>query len=91
MLSPIQCTLLTYGWPCTVLQLSSAISVRINCLRHFAIQAVCIIIPLYREVAMAIVKGSKWAAAMRNVTQEQWGGETTPLRKLIRKMPGESR
>lgn len=38
---------------------------------------------------MAIVKGSKWAAAMRNVTQERWGVETTPLRKLIKKMPGK--
>ena len=38
---------------------------------------------------MAIVKGHKWAAAMRNVTQSRLGGETTPLRKLIRKMPGK--
>lgn len=37
---------------------------------------------------MMIVKSPKWKAALRNVTESPWGGKTTPLRKLIRKMPG---
>ena len=41
-----------------------------------------------RDVAMVIVKSPKWASALRNVTKDQWEGHTTPLRKLIRKMPG---
>ncbi len=39
---------------------------------------------------MAIIRSSKWQWALRNVTPAHAGkGETTPLRKLIHKMPGE--
>ena len=37
---------------------------------------------------MAIVKSTQWTKALRNCTEAAWGGVTTPLRKLIRKMPG---
>jgi len=40
-----------------------------------------------REVASAIVKDKNWLDAMRNKTLEQ-GIVTTPMRKLILKMPG---
>lgn len=41
---------------------------------------------------MAIVKSPRWHQALRNVTiSTMTGQETTPLRKLIRKMPGEDR
>ncbi len=42
-----------------------------------------------RQVAMLIIKSPKWRQALRNVTPSSFvEGETTPLRKLIRKMPG---
>ena len=40
-----------------------------------------------RAVALAIIKGPRWERALRNTTDAAWGGTTTPLRKLIRKMP----
>ncbi len=42
----------------------------------------------YSEIALAIVKSSQWAHALRNTTDSPFGGTTTPLRKLIRRMPG---
>lgn len=42
----------------------------------------------FRDIAMAIIKCPQWAKALRNCTEAAWGGTTTPLRKLIRKMPG---
>ena len=59
---------------------------------------------LFRDVAMAIVTGNQWMSALRNVTYfNQVGTEddattptkggmgatfTTPMRRIIRKMPG---
>ena len=59
---------------------------------------------LFRDVAMAIVTGNQWMSALRNVTYfNQSGTEdditapskggrgatfTTPMRRIIRKMPG---
>ncbi|CAI8048714.1 Transient receptor potential cation channel subfamily A member 1 homolog [Geodia barretti] len=41
----------------------------------------------HEAVALAIIKGPRWERALRNTTDAAWGGSTTPLRKLIRKMP----
>lgn len=43
-----------------------------------------------RDVAMAIVNGSNWEEALRNVTETQKGEKTTPFRKLIQKMPSKT-
>ena len=59
---------------------------------------------LFRDVAMAIVTGNQWMSALRNVTYfNQFETEdnataptkggmgatfTTPMRRIIRKMPG---
>ena len=40
-----------------------------------------------RAVALAIIHCPRWEDALRNTTDAAWGGKTTPLRKLIRKMP----
>jgi len=48
----------------------------------------CNCTPTFRDIAMAIIKCPQWAKALRNCTEAAWGGTTTPLRKLIRKMPG---
>lgn len=44
---------------------------------------------MHRAVAMTIIKSDKWDAALKNVTSAKKGEQTTPLRKLIRKMPSE--
>ena len=41
----------------------------------------------YRNIAMAIVKSTKWKEALRH-TNEIQEETTTPLRRLIKKMPG---
>lgn len=43
---------------------------------------------MYRPVAMEIVKSNQWEKALRNVTETPDGGYTTPMRRLISKMPG---
>ena len=61
----------------------------------------------FRDVAMAIVKSNQWMSALRNVTyfdqstnmnNGAGGGGgmggltfTTPMRRIIRKMPGKKR
>ena len=42
---------------------------------------------LLRAVALALINSPRWESALRNTTEAAWGGITTPLRKLIRKMP----
>ena len=43
----------------------------------------------HRDVAMAIIRSAQWKNALRNTTKDvALDVETTPLRKLIRKMPG---
>ena len=43
---------------------------------------------LLREAALRIINDDNWMAAMRNKTWEQ-NHVTTPLRKLITKLPGK--
>ena len=43
---------------------------------------------LLREAALRIINDDNWMAAMRNKTWEQ-NHVTTPLRKLIIKLPGK--
>ena len=43
-----------------------------------------------RDVANAILNSDKWKEALRNDTSNMKDGtRNTPMRKLIRKMPGE--
>ena len=45
----------------------------------------------YSEAALAILNDSNWEEAMRNETPDiGTGSRTTPMRKLIKKMPGMS-
>lgn len=47
---------------------------------------------LHREVALVVINSNKWEEAMRNETPDLATGlRTTPMRKLIKKMPGEYR
>lgn len=41
-----------------------------------------------RNIAMAIIKSDQWESALRN-TSTSHDQSTTPLRKLIRRMPGK--
>ena len=47
---------------------------------------------LYSDVAMAILKHDKWRDGMRHTylldSGVEEGQQTTPMRELIRKMPG---
>ena len=45
----------------------------------------------YSDVAMAIVKHDKWRSAMRHTHRldRRMNQQTTPMRELIKKMPGQ--
>lgn len=43
----------------------------------------------FRDIALAIIQSKEWKSALRNSTISPLGEITTPLRKLIKKMPGE--
>lgn len=43
----------------------------------------------FRDIALALIKSKQWKKTLRNTTVNQFGNCTTPLRKLIKKMPGE--
>ena len=45
---------------------------------------------LPRDVCLAIVKSEEWKLALLNETMNDRSMRTTPMRKLIRKMPGLS-
>ena len=42
----------------------------------------------YRDVAEAFIESSQWEVALDSITFTRSGRKTTPLRKLIKKMPG---
>ena len=45
---------------------------------------------LHRDIAIEILKSDHWKSALRNTSQSVHGNKvTTPLRKLIKKMPGK--
>lgn len=46
------------------------------------------LLPNSRDVAEAIINSDQWDKALRNTTYLPNGQPTTPLRKLIKKMPG---
>ena len=48
----------------------------------------CFFLP--RDVCLAIVKSEEWKLALLNETMNDRSMRTTPMRKLIRKMPGLS-
>ena len=51
---------------------------------------VFVCVTCFRDVAMAIVNSTKWKEALRNETLDlNTGNRDTPMRKLIRKMPGQ--
>ena len=55
---------------------------------HFIPVIIILCILLYiSDVALQIVKSERWKEALRNITDNN-GVVDTPLRKLIRKMPG---
>ena len=43
-----------------------------------------------RDIAMEIIKNPNWKLAMRNCYHSKSEGLTTPLRELIKKMPGKN-
>ena len=51
--------------------------------QHCAVTMCC----FSRSIAMAIIQSPKWESALRNTTFTPSKDQTTPLRKLIRKMP----
>ena len=42
-----------------------------------------------RDVAVALINSAKWREVLQNETRSSKGYRETPMRKLIRKMPGE--
>lgn len=44
---------------------------------------------LNRDIALEIIQSDQWKSALRNTSKSPLGKITTPLRKLIKKMPGE--
>ena len=47
-----------------------------------------ILLASYREVVQAIVESAQWREALCNTTYDTKGKPTTPLRQLIKDMPG---
>ena len=45
---------------------------------------------LNRDIAEQLILTPQWALAMRHIFKDSLGKETTPLREMIRKMPGIS-
>ena len=41
-----------------------------------------------RDVVLAIIMSNQWKSALRNTTRLPNGKDTTPTRRLIKKMPG---
>lgn len=44
----------------------------------------------FRDIARVIIQSKRWKNALRNASVSALGEVTTPLRKLIKKMPGKN-
>ena len=87
------CIIYNLYWFCQMLH-SSVVSLRplttwdslYSCNYHGIFTTLCILLYI-SDVALQIVKSERWKEALRNITDNN-GVVDTPLRKLIRKMPG---
>ena len=57
-------------------------------LRYVCLTVCMSVIFICRDIALVIIQSKWWKEALRNTSKSPLGIDTTPLRKLIKKMPG---